>query len=76
MWNTYIAGEYGGMNESLAQLHALRPDKSEYVAAAKRFDNNVVYDAVVRNDDILDGRHANQHVPQFTGYLRIFERNR
>jgi hypothetical protein len=73
MWNTYIAGEYGGMNESLAQLHALRPDKPEYAAAAKRFDNTVVYDAIVRDNDILDGRHANQHVPQFTGYLRIFE---
>jgi DUF1680 family protein len=75
MWNTYIAGEYGGMNESLAQLHLLRPAKPEYLAAAKRFDNTVVYDAIVRNDDILDGRHANQHVPQFTGYLRIFERS-
>jgi DUF1680 family protein len=73
MWNTYIAGEYGGMNESLAQLHALRPDKPEYVAAARRFDNTVVYDAMVRDEDILDGRHANQHVPQFTGYLRIYE---
>lgn len=73
MWNIYIAGEYGGMNESLAQLYALRPEKREYAAAAKRFDNTVVYDAIVRDNDILDGRHANQHVPQFTGYLRIFE---
>jgi DUF1680 family protein len=75
MWNTYIAGEYGGMNESLAQLHALRPEKAEYLAVAKRFDNTAVYGPMVRNDDILDGRHANQHVPQFTGYLRIFERS-
>jgi uncharacterized protein len=73
MWNTYIAGEYGGINESLAQLHALRPEKPEYTAAAKRFHNTVVYDATVSDNDILDGRHANQHVPQFTGYLRIFE---
>jgi DUF1680 family protein len=73
MWNTYIAGEYGGMNESLAQLHALRAGKAEYVAAARRFDNTIVYDAMIRDDDILDGRHANQHVPQFTGYLRVFE---
>src|SRR6185295_17372573 len=70
---TYIAGEYGGMNESLAQLHALRPEKQEYLAAARRFDNTVVYNAIVRNEDILDGRHANQHIPQFTGYLRVFE---
>jgi len=75
MWNTYIAGEYGGMNESLAQLQALRPDRAEYVAAARRFDNTVVYEAMLRDEDILDGRHANQHVPQFTGYLRVFEQN-
>ena len=29
----------------------------------------------VANKDILDGRHANQHIPQFLGYLRIFEQN-
>src|SRR5262245_23506558 len=73
MWNTYIAGEYGGINESLAHLHALRPNKPEYLETARYFDNSVVYDAIVRNEDILDGRHANQHVPQFTDYLRIFE---
>jgi hypothetical protein len=27
----------------------------------------------VENRDILDGRHANQHIPQFQGYLQIFE---
>ena len=73
MWNTYIAGEYGGMNDTLARLHALRPEKAEYLAAAKRFTNTAVYAPVVKNDDILDGRHANQHIPQFIGYLRMFE---
>jgi DUF1680 family protein len=73
MWNTYIAGEYGGMNESLARLHGLRPRNAEYLAAAERFTNTAVYAPVVKNDDILDGRHANQHIPQFIGYLRMFE---
>jgi DUF1680 family protein len=73
MWDIYIAGEYGGVNESLAYLHALRPDKPEYVEAAKRFVNNNVYSPTVANDDALDGRHANQHIPQFTGYLRTYE---
>ena len=73
MWNTYIAGEYGGINESLAQLHSLLPGKGQYLAAARRFDNAAVFTAVTRDEDILDGRHANQHIPQFTGYLRIFE---
>ena len=73
MWNTYIAGEYGGINDTLAQLAALRPGGTDYVATAKRFTNTAVYTPIVANDDILDGRHANQHIPQFLGYLRIYE---
>lgn len=74
MWDIYIAGEYGGINESLAYLHALVP-KEEYMVAARRFDNAEVMDPIVEGDDVLDGRHANQHVPQFTGYLRVYEQN-
>ena len=73
MWNTYIAGEYGGISDSLAALAALRPGGTDYVATAKRFINNAVYQPVAANTDVLDGRHANQHIPQFIGYLRIFE---
>jgi len=73
MWDIYIAGEYGGVNESLATLHSLRPDRPEYLEAAGRFVNNNVYLPSVADEDVLDGRHANQHIPQFTGYLRIFE---
>jgi DUF1680 family protein len=75
MWNSYIAGEFGGINESLATLAALRPGKTDYVATARRFINTAVYKPVLANDDILDGRHANQHIPQFTGYLRMYEQN-
>jgi DUF1680 family protein len=73
MWNTYIAGEYGGISDSLAALATLRPGGSDYVATAKRFINNAVYQPVAANTDVLDGRHANQHIPQFIGYLRVFE---
>ena len=75
MWNTYIAGEYGGINDSLAQLAALKPGGTDYVATARRFINTRVYQPVVANDDRLDGRHANQHIPQFIGYLRMYEQN-
>jgi len=73
MWDIYIAGEYGGVNESLAYLHALRPDKTEYLEASRCFDNRNIFPATAADEDILDGRHANQHIPQFIGYLRIFE---
>jgi DUF1680 family protein len=72
MWNMYIAGEYGGANDAFASLHAIKR-KPEYLTVARYFDNRNVKDPTAANTDILDGRHANQHIPQFIGYLRIFE---
>src|SRR6185436_11691325 len=72
MWNMYIAGEYGGANDAFASLHAIK-GKPEYLTVARYFDNRNVKDPTVANNDILDGKHANQHIPQFSGYLRIFE---
>ena len=72
MWSIYIAGEYGGMNEVLADLHTLT-GRPEHLAAARCFDNTALLEACSQNRDILDGRHANQHIPQFTGYLRLFD---
>ncbi|MFH0176962.1 beta-L-arabinofuranosidase domain-containing protein [Streptomyces cacaoi] len=72
MWSIYIAGEYGGMNEVLADLHALT-GRAEHLAAARCFDNTALLDACAGDRDILEGRHANQHIPQFTGYARLFD---
>ncbi|WP_211253242.1 glycoside hydrolase family 127 protein, partial [Glycomyces tenuis] len=74
MWSIYIAGEYGGMNESLASLAGLRPDRPEFLETAKLFDNTALLADTAAGVDSLDGKHANQHVPQFTGYLRMYER--
>ncbi|THV22892.1 hypothetical protein E9998_23535 [Glycomyces paridis] len=73
MWSIYIAGEYGGVNESLANLAALHPDRPEFLDTARLFDNTALLAATVAGEDRLDGRHANQHIPQFTGYLRMHE---
>ncbi|WP_228031931.1 glycoside hydrolase family 127 protein, partial [Streptomyces phyllanthi] len=72
MWSIYIAGEYGGMNEVMADLYALT-GRAEHLAAARCFDNTALLDACAEDRDILEGRHANQHIPQFTGYLRLFD---
>lgn len=74
MWDIYIAGEYGGVNESLAYLYGLTGN-DDHLAAARKFDNAQVMDPVAAGEDVLDGRHANQHIPQFTGYLRVYEAN-
>ncbi|WP_045743612.1 beta-L-arabinofuranosidase domain-containing protein [Actinoplanes rectilineatus] len=72
MWSLYIAGEYGGMNEVMADLFALTGD-DRFLVTARCFDNTALLAACVSGTDTLDGRHANQHIPQFLGYLRMFE---
>ncbi|WP_307556579.1 beta-L-arabinofuranosidase domain-containing protein [Streptosporangium lutulentum] len=74
MWGIYIAGEYNGMNAVMADLHALS-GKQEYLATAKCFDNTALLTATVANQDTLDRKHANQHIPQFIGYLSVFEQS-
>jgi uncharacterized protein len=78
MWNRYIAGEYGGMNEVMARLFRLTGDK-QFLACAKLFDNtslffgNAAHDhGLAKNVDTIRGKHANQHIPQITGALETF----
>ena len=75
MWNRYIAGEYGGMNEVMARLYRLTKDP-RFLDGAKLFDNiDFFYGNVNRtaglaaNVDTIRGKHANQHIPQITGAL-------
>jgi uncharacterized protein len=79
MWNRYIAGEYGGMNEVMARLHTLT-GKKKYLDGAKLFDNISFFfgDAehsggLARNIDTIRGKHANQHIPQITGALETYK---
>ena len=72
MWKLYIAGEYNAMPVVLAELHAITGNR-DYLTTAECFVNTYLFDAAVHNTDILDGEHANQHIPQYQGYLRIFE---
>lgn len=86
MWDLYIAGEFGGANEVFPEISQLTGDK-KHLETAKAFDNREsLFGAAVDDDDILvvtkddiPGRrrperlHANTHVPQFIGYLSVYE---
>lgn len=72
MWSIYIAGEFGGMNETMAELYYLT-GKEEYITAAKYFDNTKLFNACSAGEDILEDMHANQHIPQITGSLRMYD---
>jgi DUF1680 family protein len=82
MWNRYIAGEYGGMNEVLARLSRLSGERS-FLETAKLFDNisfffgNAEHDhGLARNVDTIRGKHANQHIPQIIGALETYRDTR
>ncbi|WP_169081754.1 beta-L-arabinofuranosidase domain-containing protein [Paenibacillus sp. PL91] len=72
MWSIYIAGEYGGMNEVLAEMFAITGNDT-FLETAKLFDNETLFKPTAENTDTLTGKHANQHIPQITGALRIFD---
>ena len=72
MWALYIAGEYGGMNEVMADLYSLTGDE-RFMQTARCFDNTRLLADCAADRDTLEGKHANQHIPQFIGYLRVFE---
>ena len=82
MWNRYIAGEYGGMNEVMARLFRLTGDR-RFIDGAKLFDNTTVFfgnaaheHGLAKNVDTIRGKHANQHIPQITGALETFRNTR
>ena len=61
--------EYGGVNETLADVYALTGDK-KYLAAAKRWEHKRVFDPLYRHEDRLTGFHANTQIPKFAGLAR------
>jgi len=73
MWGSYIAGEYGGMNEVLVELYWRSGDaaKDEFLEAAELFTLHTLVDACAAGEDTLDRKHANQHIPQFPGYIKL-----
>jgi DUF1680 family protein len=78
MWNRYIAGEYGGMNEAMARLFRLTGER-RFLDTAKLFDNTNFFFGNANHDhglakgvDTVRGKHANQHIPQITGALETF----
>lgn len=72
MWSMYIAGEFGGINEVLADLYMITNDE-RYITASKYFDNAKLYLPMKMKIDALGNLHANQHIPQIIGCLRQFD---
>ncbi|WP_369167144.1 beta-L-arabinofuranosidase domain-containing protein [Streptomyces sp. R28] len=72
MWGIFSSGEFGGIVETIVDLHSIT-GKAEHLALAKLFDLDRLIHACAANNDVLDGLHANQHIPIFTGYVRLYD---
>lgn len=78
MWNTYIAGEFGGMNEIMARLYRIT-GQPNHLKTAQLFDNIRVFfgdtqhsHGLAKNVDLFRGLHANQHIPQVVGSVETY----
>lgn len=64
--------EYGGMNESYAELYA-RTGNPRWLRMANAFYDKRVLDPLVAGEDRLANFHANTQVPKLVGFARIHE---
>ncbi|QYX78800.1 beta-L-arabinofuranosidase domain-containing protein [Streptomyces akebiae] len=72
MWGIFSSGEFGGIVEAIVDLYTIT-GKADHLALAKLFDLDRLIDACAAGTDILDGLHANQHIPIMTGYVRLYD---
>ncbi|THV42466.1 glycoside hydrolase family 127 protein [Glycomyces buryatensis] len=73
MWELYIAGEFGGMNETMTRLSTAAA-QPQFLETASFFDQQNLLDAGPSGTDALTDVHANQHLPQLIGYVEEYER--
>lgn len=79
MWDMYIAGEVGGIGESLAILSQLvtnPEEKSRLLEASNSFDGPAFFNPLAKNVDDIRTRHANQHIPMVIAALKSYLGNK
>jgi hypothetical protein len=67
-----LACEYGGLNESFAELYARTGDK-RWLAIAERLYDHKVLDPLTAGVDDLPNIHSNTQIPKLIGLARIHE---
>ena len=60
--------EFGGINESFADLYADTGDK-RWLALSDKFEHHAIIDPLANHHDILGGKHGNTQVPKLLGEL-------
>lgn len=68
-----LLSEWGGLNETFADLAADTHDAKYLSIARDRFDDRRIFDPLRRGEDRLDGKHANTQMPKITGLATIYD---
>ncbi|MCH1931180.1 glycoside hydrolase family 127 protein [Shewanella sp. A25] len=64
--------EYGGLNETLADVFAIT-GQNKYLSLAKRYTDQSLLQPLLQHQDKLTGLHANTQIPKIVGVARIAE---
>ena len=65
-----LQSEQGGLNEVFADVYELTGDK-KYLTLAKRFSHQAILQPLEKEQDRLNGIHANTQIPKVIGFKRI-----
>src|SRR5690606_5778797 len=65
-----LRSEYGGLNETFADVAAITGDE-KYLRLARQFSHKLILDPLLQKKDKLDGLHANTQIPKVIGFQRI-----
>ncbi len=68
-----MRSEWGGLNETFADLAADTRDMKYLEVARRKFDHREIFDPLRGGEDRLDGKHANTQMPKITGLATIYE---
>ena len=67
-----LRSEHGGLNETFADVAEITGDK-KYLELARRFSHKIILDPLIKDEDRLNGMHANTQIPKVIGYKRVAE---
>lgn len=66
-----LAVEYGGMNDVLYELYKISQD-DRYLTAARKFDEEELFEKIHSGKDILNNLHANTTIPKMIGAMNRY----
>jgi uncharacterized protein len=67
-----LISEHGGLNEVFADVYAITKNE-KYLKLAKQFSHQLILQPLLKNQDKLNGLHANTQIPKVIGFLRVAE---